>query len=210
MHQKYLKSVCLEKYQSIWTINYQNISADLEKIIARNIVLCTCLTNVSVHWIMESYLDYCLETYLKRLTAFHAAHGFSFAALRLMHSYLTNRKQRTKINSSYSFWEEILFEVPKGSSILGPLFLCDMFFLISETEFASYDDDNTPYVAADNIDNVNRMLENDSIRLFKWFSDNQMKANKDKFRLIVSNNEHDSIKIDDIEVESSDVKNCLE
>ena len=85
-----------------------------------------------------------------------------------------------------------------------------MLFLISETEFASYDDDNTPYLASDNIDDVIKTLENDSIRLFKWFSDNQMKANKDKCRLIVSNNEHDSIKIDDIEVESSDVKNCLE
>ena len=39
------------------------------------------------------------------------AYGFSFAALRLIHSYLTNRKQRTNVNSSYSSWEEILFGV---------------------------------------------------------------------------------------------------
>ena len=30
------------------------------------------------------------------------AYGFSVAALTLLHSYLTNRKQRTKINSSCS------------------------------------------------------------------------------------------------------------
>ena len=48
------------------------------------------------------------------------AYGFSFAALRLIHSYLTNRKERTEVNSSYSSWEEILFGVPQGS-ILGPL-----------------------------------------------------------------------------------------
>ena len=35
------------------------------------------------------------------------AYGFSIAALRLIHSYLTNRKQRTKVNLSYSPWEEI-------------------------------------------------------------------------------------------------------
>ena len=62
------------------------------------------------------------------------AYGFSLSALRLIHSYLTNRKQRTKINSSYSSWEEILFGVPQGS-ILGPLlfniFLFDMFFVVS-------------------------------------------------------------------------------
>ena len=62
------------------------------------------------------------------------AYGFSISALKLIYSYLANRKQRTKINSSYSSWEEILFGVPQGS-ILGPLlfniFLCDMFFVLS-------------------------------------------------------------------------------
>ena len=42
-------------------------------------------------------------------------YGFSLAALRLFCSYLSNRKQRTKINESYSSWEEILFGVPQGS-----------------------------------------------------------------------------------------------
>ena len=48
------------------------------------------------------------------------AYGFSLPALRLVQSYLSNRKQRTKINSEFSPWEEILFGVPQGS-ILGPL-----------------------------------------------------------------------------------------
>ena len=48
------------------------------------------------------------------------AYGFSLATLRLVHSNLSNRKQRTKINESFSSWEEILFGVPQGS-ILGPL-----------------------------------------------------------------------------------------
>ena len=33
------------------------------------------------------------------------AYGFTIVALRLIHSYLTNRRQRTKINMSYSSWE---------------------------------------------------------------------------------------------------------
>ena len=48
------------------------------------------------------------------------AYGFNMSALRLVHSYLKNRMQRTKINSEYSSWEEIMFGVPQGS-ILGPL-----------------------------------------------------------------------------------------
>ena len=52
-----------------------------------------------------------------------------------------------------------------------------MFFLMSETEFASYADDNTTGVASDNVDDVTKILKNDSTGVFKWFSDNQMKAN---------------------------------
>ena len=130
------------------------------------------------------------------------AYGFSLNALRLVHSYLINRKQRTTINTKYSSWEEILFGVPQGS-ILGPLlfniFLCDVFFIMNETEIASYADDNTPYTSCQNIDNVIRTLENDSVRLFKWFSNNQMKANKDKCHLLLSNKQGITMKIGETE-----------
>ena len=140
------------------------------------------------------------------------AYSFNISALRLIYSYLANRKQRTKINSSYSSWEEILFGVPQ-ESILGPLlfkiFLCDMFFALSQTDFASYADDNTPYVEANNIDEDIAILENDSIQLFKWFSDNQMKTNKDKCHLVISNNENVSMKIDNIELENTSSEKLL-
>ena len=48
------------------------------------------------------------------------AYGFSLTALKLVHNYLSNRKQRTKINSTYSSLLEIIFGVPQGS-ILRPL-----------------------------------------------------------------------------------------
>ena len=35
------------------------------------------------------------------------AYGFSLPALRLVQSYLSNRKQITKINSEFGSWEEI-------------------------------------------------------------------------------------------------------
>ena len=48
------------------------------------------------------------------------AYGFDKNALKLVNSYLSNRKQRVKINNKYSSWSEILFGAPQGS-ILGPL-----------------------------------------------------------------------------------------
>ena len=134
------------------------------------------------------------------------AYGFSISALRLIYIYLANRKQRTKINRSYSSWEEILFGIPQGS-ILEPLLFnilfCDMFFELSQTDYASYADDNTPCVEANNIDEVMTILENDSIQLFKWFFDNKMKASKDKCHLVISHNEKVSMKIDKIELENT-------
>ena len=41
------------------------------------------------------------------------AYGFSLAALRLVHSYLSNRKQRTKINESYSSGKKSYLEFHK-------------------------------------------------------------------------------------------------
>ena len=84
-----------------------------------------------------------------------------------------------------------------------------MFFELSRTDFASYADDNTPYAEADNIDEVITILENDSIQLFKWFSDNQMKANKDICYLVISNNEKVSMKIDNIELENTSSEKFL-
>ena len=78
-------------------------------------------------------------------------YGFSIAALRLAQNYLSNCKQRTKTNSDISAWKEILIGVPQGS-ILGPLlfknFLCDLFFIMNKTDFASYPDHNTPVMGS--------------------------------------------------------------
>ena len=70
MYQKYLKDICLDKYQTTWTTTHQNIGADLKKVIAHKIAFGTCLTNRNVQWIMKRYLDYFLQTYLKHLIAF--------------------------------------------------------------------------------------------------------------------------------------------
>ena len=81
----------------------------------------------------------------------------SLPALTLIQNYLANRKQRTKINDSYSPWIEILFGVPQGS-ILEPLlfniFLSDLFLIVKDISIASYADDNTLYGSCDTLEEV--------------------------------------------------------
>ena len=66
-------------------------------------------------------------------------------SVKLLHSYLTNRQQRVRINSNYSTWSEIINGVPKGS-ILVPLhfniYLSDLFLFIKD--IGNYADDNSP------------------------------------------------------------------
>ena len=141
------------------------------------------------------------------------AYGFSLTALKLVHNYLSNRKQRTKINSAYSSLLEIIFGIPFQGSILGPLlfniFLIDLFFIIEDTHIASYADDNTPYVIADNIDGVIQSLEEASEILFKWFNDNLMRINADKYHLLVSTNNTVKIKIGNFDITNSKSEKVL-
>ena len=49
-----------------------------------------------------------------------SAYGFTKRSITLIGSYLSNRKQRTKVGSELSLWLDIVIGVPQGS-VLGPL-----------------------------------------------------------------------------------------
>ena len=124
-----------------------------------------------------------------------------------MHSYLSNRKQRVKINDAYSSWSEILFGVPQGS-ILGPLlfniFMCDMFYFLEGFDIANYADDSTPYCAGKSAESVVNNLEQSSTILFKWLNNNYMKVNTGNSYLLLSGNSRATATIDNSYIESED------
>ena len=120
---------------------------------------------------------------------------------------------------SFSLWEEIVFGAPQGS-ILGTLlfniFLCNLFFIMKETNFSSYADDDTHYRTADTIEEVIdtieeviKSLERDSTMLFKWFSDNQMKANISKCHLLVNKKDEVVINLGETEIKNSEYEKLL-
>ena len=78
--------------------------------------------------------------------------------------------------------------------------MCDLFFIVNEIGFASYADDNTPFVSGDRLDDVLVSLEDASLKLFDWFSNIQMKANPDKYHLLTSSTDSIAIKIKENEI----------
>ena len=134
------------------------------------------------------------------------AYGLDICALRLIHAYLNNRKQGTKVNKVYGSWKDIIFGIPQGS-ILGPLLfnthLCDLFYFLENFDIASYADDTTIYTTKENKESVIAAIETSSAMLFKWFNNNFMEANNDKSNLLMSCKEPSSAIIESSCIKSS-------
>ena len=140
------------------------------------------------------------------------AYGFDNSSLTFIYPYLSERKQRTKINSSFSCWAEILFGVPQGS-ILRPLllnaYICDLFFEVRDLEYTSFADDTTPYSCLPKMIPILEKLEKGIHSMFDWFSENFLKANADKFHLIAGSKVPVDIQISDIKVTSKSMVKLL-
>ena len=68
--------------------------------------------------------------------------------------------------------------------VLFKIFINDIFYFIQESSLYNYADDNTLSYEGHNLDQLITILEKDSLTLIDWFTENQMKANPDKFQAI--------------------------
>ena len=97
---------------------------------------------------------------------------FSLLALRLIHAYLSHRKQRTSVNNSYSNGLLYCFENCKAqfwAHFYSIFFLADLFVIHSDIDTANFTVDNTPCLPAKSVEDVIGFLERASVSLFRWF-----------------------------------------
>ena len=110
-----------------------------------------------------------------------------------MRSYLSNRWQRTKINTTFSSWSALLKGVLQGS-VLGPIlfniFLNDLFFVLKDTDICNFADDTSPHTYDISLDEFLMHLEYDFELAVCWFGSDYMKLNTDKSHLIIFGNKH--------------------
>ena len=125
------------------------------------------------------------------------AYGFSKQASAIICSYLSNRKQRLKINNVFSSWKDLVLGVRQGS-VLGILlfniYLNVLFFFLKDVGICNFADDTTTYISDESLGNVLKSLEKNYMLAIRWFENNYIKLDTDNCHLIVLGYKHEQVR----------------
>ena len=108
------------------------------------------------------------------------AYGFSKEALRLMKSYLRNRKQKVQIINKFSSERDVIAGIPQGSIdglLLFNLFINDLVFFIERCTLSNY---NNLSISGKDKELIKSMLSSDFMIVENWFFENYMILNPGK------------------------------
>ena len=99
--------------------------------------------------------------------------GIRGTTLKLMDSYLLDRKQYVMINDVSSDEESVCYGVPQGS-IFGPIlfiiYLNNLLTLNTSGSILSFADDTAVFYTDNSWSNLKKQLENDLAKIIDWFN----------------------------------------
>ena len=121
----------------------------------------------------------------KRLLHKLRRYGLSDKLCTWVESFLSNRKQRVKVNDSYSAWHKVTSGIPQGS-VLGPilfvLFINDLPNRVKSSVYMFADD--TKLYRQISVAEDSRSLQEDLDHLFSWSEDWKLKFHPDKCKVL--------------------------
>ena len=102
--------------------------------------------------------------------------------------YLSGRKQRVCMRDAKNKWLEVQRGVPQGS-ILGPLlfivYVNNLPQVIQNSAVTQYADDTKMTLVANDVNSLEKMLDEDLQHVMKWADDNKLKMNTRKTQLML-------------------------
>ena len=118
---------------------------------------------------------------------------------------MIKRRYKTKVNKSFSSWEELIKGVPQRS-VFGPILfniwfifnewsyllindsylINDSFYLANFSEIYNFADGTTFHACHNDLNNLIKRLKHKVFLALEWFEINNMKLSKNKCHLLVS------------------------